>query len=208
MKKIVVILCFLIFSFLIAAYGFCQGVNPTLRAEELEGFVGDILEVSVFYENPARIAGGEFVLIYDPSVVEPLEIKRGNLTKSLDGFLFLSNRNYSDSSIKVSWVGLKEISSAGTLSKISFLLIEKGNTELVISEPMLTDKKGFRVNPVAVNGSIAVFPESFREGNESQRPIPGNFSRVVFMLAAAAMGGAFFWKHRRGRLPAGKERKF
>jgi hypothetical protein len=206
MRKIPFLLCFLLVILLMAPNGLCNDVYPTIRTEELEGYVGDILEVVVFFENPARISGGEFVLVYDPSVVEPREVKRGNLTKTVDGFLFLSNPNYSENSIKVSWVGLKEISSAGTLSVITFYLKEEGSTELVMAEPLLTDKEGARVNLATVNGSIAVLPESLGEGSRNNQE---SFSHnaAFGILVLAAMAGALFWKHRKGSMPANKERK-
>ena len=159
--------------------------------EENQGYVGDVLEVSVILDNPAEISAGEFVLTYDPSVIKPREIQRGSLTKVLYGFLFISNEEFTEDSIKVAWAGLREIASAGTLSVITFQLEGEGTSPLEIS-PLLTDKDGNKIDVDTVHGSIVVHPGSSRQVDPD---IPRDTARESFIaigLLLATMAGLYF----------------
>ncbi len=178
-----------------------EASSAVLRVEDIEGSVGHTLEVSVIIENPSGITAGEFVLAYDPEVVEPKDISRGDLNKVTDGYLFISNPEYSEDSIKLAWVGLKEANSDGTVSIITFLLKEEGQSELKILNPMLTDGEATEISIEVVNGSIATVSEGSGKGEAAAPGEEGPSSNILFwglpIIILAAMAGFFYFYKKR-----------
>ncbi len=92
------------------------------------------------------LSGGQFELVYDPELASVESIKRGNIIGS--GFTFITNRNYTQNSIKVTFVsGMGLITQDGDFCTITFLLKKDGAIAVLMQNLVLYDQD---VQPVTM----------------------------------------------------------
>ena len=135
----------LLLLFLISSPGLAlAATGASVTVSSAEGKAGDTVEITVSISGLSElvgvdgIAGGEFELVYDPSLSSVAEIKAGEL---LAGDLFVYNENYSENSLFVTWVSANELlSEDGTLCIITFTLKEAGTLAPVIRNLSVSDQ--------------------------------------------------------------------
>ncbi len=146
--------------FLLIPFNFVPPVaaqaSPTLELGKAEGSVGEEIVVSVQLKNSKEVAGGEFVLSYDPGMVEPKGVSGTGL---LEGALLMPNLDYTADSLKVVWADTKALKKTGEIIRIKFLLKKEGEAILELKEMVLATEVPEKIPDVAgVNGSIMIGP--------------------------------------------------
>lgn len=100
----------------------------------------DLVMVNVCIKDVSDVCTGGFNLIYDNSALEVTEVKAGEL---LSGTMVVINPEYDEDSIRVTWAGLDEISSEGSLLVATFkTLKETEKMEFVFEKVKFTDFNG------------------------------------------------------------------
>lgn len=100
----------------------------------------DLVTVDVRINEVSSVCTGGFNLIYDNSVLEVTDVKAGEL---LSGAMVVINPEYAENSIRVTWAGLDEISSEGSLLTATFnTLKETEKMEFVFEKVKFTDFNG------------------------------------------------------------------
>ena len=133
MKKIICcILCFFLLSCNIVAFA---ETLPTIRLV-CDNVVNseETFDVYVTVTENSNICGGRITIGYDKNNLEVLSATAENL---LDGASLQQNLAYTESSIRVSWAGLTDITSGGNLLKVTFkakTLYEDVSTAIFVQE--------------------------------------------------------------------------
>lgn len=144
--------------------------SPALELGKFEGSVGQEIVVSVKLKNSKEVAGGEFVLSYDPDMVEP---KGATGTELLEGVLFMPNLDYTGDSIKIVWADTKPLKSIGEIINIKFLLKKEGEAVLELKELLLATEVPKEIPGVAgVNGSILIGPSRGTDAGSAEKAAP------------------------------------
>lgn len=100
----------------------------------------DLVTVNVCIKDVSDVCTGGFNLIYDNSALEVTEAKAGEL---LSGTMVVINPEYAENAIRVTWAGLDEISSEGSLLVATFkTLKEIDKTEFAFEKVKFTDFNG------------------------------------------------------------------
>lgn len=100
----------------------------------------DLVTVNVCIKDVSGVCTGGFNLIYDNSALEVTEVKAGEL---LSGTMVVINPEYAENAIRVTWAGLDEISSEGSLLVATFkTLKETDKTEFAFEKVKFTDFNG------------------------------------------------------------------
>ncbi len=151
----------LIFSIILFSNFFVLKVSAEplaiVTVENVTGKVGEKVEVIVTAENVNGMVGGGLSLYYDPNIVNPTNVERGDLTEEV--MIFMPNLQAEDN-LRVVWVDLEPNSSeSGVLCTVSFELLQKGETQLTIYDlevGIVVDEEESYAKVNAINGSITV----------------------------------------------------
>ena len=158
MKKILFITVVLVLVFSFAA-GCEQEVEEEeglkLEASTEEGAADGQVVVEVNAENAAGTEGGQFILNFDPNLVEPVSADSGELVKDAENNLFMVNKEYDDGQLKFMWVtALADTADSGTVCEIAFDLFDQGTTALEFAD-IVVSPDDFAVAE-AVSGEISI----------------------------------------------------
>lgn len=105
-----------------------------LSASSEEGSEGDTVTVTISIENAAGSEGGQFELNFDPAVVEPVDIDKGEFVSSADNDQFNYNLEFDSDTLMVIWVTpAGDTSDSGTVCTIDFELVGEGESSLTFS---------------------------------------------------------------------------
>lgn len=144
--------------------------SPTLELGKFEGSVGQEIVVSVKLKNSKEVAGGEFVISYDPDMVEPREASG---TELLGRASLVYNLDYTADSLKVVWADAKSLKSTGEIVNIKFLLKKEGEGVLELKELLLATEEAKEIPGVAgVNGSIQIGPSRGTDAGSAEKAAP------------------------------------
>jgi len=126
-----------------------------IQVGSAEGKQGDILKVLIMISNAVKIAGFQFTLTFDPSVVEIVDAYKGNLIKD---FTFVRNINNQEGWVKVVASSATGVSGSGDIVVVEVKLIGKpgSSTSLKIKDLKLNDEAGKLVEASSQDGSIKV----------------------------------------------------
>ncbi len=169
-----------------------QNSDARVIVEEVSGYPGETVETAVLLENPSGMVGGELLISYDPGLIKPVGINRGELTGAIGGYIFLANEEYSPDSLKVAWAGLKGRSSDGTLAYITFELLAPGISPLIIEEIYLSDDNAVTISTDTAHGSITILA-----GEAQGKETPTRYIFVAIPVVVLLVLTLFFIYKRR-----------
>ncbi|MCR6692028.1 MAG: cohesin domain-containing protein [archaeon YNP-LCB-003-016] len=120
-----------------------------------EGKQGDILKVLITISNAVKIAGFQFTLTFDPSVVEIVDAYKGNLIKD---FIFVRNINNQEGWVKVAASSATGVSGSGDIVVVEVKLMGKpgSSTSLKIKDLKLNDEAGKLIEAASQDGLIKI----------------------------------------------------
>ncbi len=125
-----------------------------LSASSETGSEGDIVSVAIGIENAASTEGGQFELNFDPDVVAPEDISKGEFVSSAANDQFNYNLEFDGSTLMVIWVTpAGDTSDSGTVCTIDFEIVGDGESSLTFSEVVLAPE-GIDVAATHSSGSI------------------------------------------------------
>lgn len=130
--KALVICLVLLLLFSPAAFA-SEGVK--LSASNETGSEGDTVTVTISIENAAETEGGQFELIFNPEVVKPVTITKGEFVSNASNDQFNSNPEFDSNKLMVIWVtpeGVDDVDS-GPVCEIEFELVGEGESSLTFS---------------------------------------------------------------------------
>ena len=154
LKKIIILPVFAILILgiadsLIAAEGLI------LTVSEEEGLSDQQVDVTVMAENAAGIEGGQFILNFDPALVEPVSEEPGELIEEADSNLFMINKEFAEGQLKFMWVTPRaDTADSGEICTITFNLLKEGETALEMEDIVLSPDGAEAVS--AVPGRITI----------------------------------------------------
>ncbi len=148
-----------------------QEVKPAVVTFGIQQFTEDgTVEIPVIIENASHMAGGQFVLTYDPAIVNPVGITKGDLLSDmeimvddvLNATLVTADLQHSDSSLGVVWASGITVEEAGlgpngVLFTIEFEITGQGETSLEVSDLLVHDAYEDESEPIPstwVDGNI------------------------------------------------------
>jgi len=139
---------------------------PIVSIDNYEVVIGDIFSVDVWISNvdPALpVAGFEFDIDYDPTILTPLSIVDGGYLPSPLGippFVVESDLNPPDINFAMTTIGWGGGSGSGILATITFQGTNIGASPLDLNDVILAAPGGTPITPVTLNdGSVNVTPE-------------------------------------------------
>ena len=102
---------------------------------------GDNISVSIQVAGDTVFEGGNYTLVYDNSVLEPVSVGKGAL---LSGTTISYNLNYSSNSIRVSWAGVEPVTEKGEVTRVVFSAKDgySGNVSFELKDVKLYDENG------------------------------------------------------------------
>ncbi|WP_167879539.1 PGF-pre-PGF domain-containing protein [Methanococcoides sp. NM1] len=126
--------------------------------------VGDTFTISVFVSPDRPIAGMQFDLIFDRSLVNVRSVTEGDLLNQKGAFVFFDSGNIANSQGRVDSVyGLlidkTTVTSSGTFAIISLSSIDSGVCNFKLSNVVVSDSNGNAI-PINVVNSNVVIKES------------------------------------------------
>lgn len=145
----------LLFLLLFAHSAFAS-TDARLSAGNESGAVGETVTVSINMANGIGLEGGQFDLIYDPNVVNPISAARGGYVPDTSGNLFDYNLALERGRLRVLWVTAagSDIDS-GTVGTITFELLRAGESELAFRDWVIDAPPG-KMIATPVPGLITV----------------------------------------------------
>ena len=109
-----------------------------LAVSSAEGQAGDQVVVSVSAENAAGSEGGQFLLLFDPDIIQPVTLETGEMITDTNDSLHMSNLEYQDGELIFMWVTPEaDTVDSGIICDITFNLIKDGTTALNLDEVIL-----------------------------------------------------------------------
>lgn len=155
MKRI--LCCILIVMLLSCDFTAFASASPAVSIVCPDGVVSEeVFDVYVNISDNSNVGGGRITFGYDSSVLEILSVTAGEL---LNGATMLINTAYTDSTARVSWACVSNLTTGGNLLKISFkakTIYENANTAIYISNMKLTDADTNIISGTAINGELLV----------------------------------------------------
>ncbi len=113
-------------------------VELRLTLDEHVGSIEDEKVVTVFVENAGGLEGGQFVLIFDPNIVAPVEVAAGPVIADAADNLHMANLDYDTGKLNFMWITAHgDAAASGELCYISFSLLQEGETLLDFEEIIL-----------------------------------------------------------------------
>lgn len=165
-------------SLLLVFFAFSAAASsvPTVELDDVEGSILDEkIVVPVTIQDGLPMAGGEFVLTYDPDIVAPLALEKGEILEAMEvqvgsqdnPVLLMWNEDYTSDSIKVIWASGISVDEAGApadgvLFYIEFAPVDEGYTDLLLDDFLLSDadETGPQEIPATfIDGSITVIDD-------------------------------------------------
>jgi C1A family cysteine protease len=127
--------------------------------------IGDTFTVNIFVDPNTDVAGAQFNLSFDASVVTANNVTEGNLL-SQDGastfFLPGTINNTAGTIINVAGVITtpgQSVSSMGTFATIGFNATAEGTSTLDLSDVIVADKQGQLASITVTDGSVTIYPD-------------------------------------------------
>lgn len=151
--------------------GAAPGGGTALVVQGGSGKSGDNVSVTVSLQGVKNLSGveglsgGEFEIHYDPAAASIEKISKGSALGA--GFMFIENKNYSDSSAKVTLAAVSGlITEDGDLCKIAFTLKKTGSLEITLKEIAFYDQD---VRPLTA-GAVSSLPAEAPPGEDQDPP--------------------------------------
>ena len=140
--------------------------SATIELGKVEGFAGKEAIVPVYLKNSSGTAGGEFVLTFDPDIVEPVD---ASSTELLEEAILMPNLKYAADSLKIVWAAITPVKADGEIATIKFFLKKEGESALELKEPALSSAEPGDISVTGVNGSILSRPSEGANSGSSDK---------------------------------------
>lgn len=138
LKKILILPVLLILSIAIAG-NLIAAEGLILTISEEEGLSDQQVDVTVMAENASGIEGGQLILNFDPTLVEPVSEVPGELIEEADSSFFMINKEFAEGQLKFMWVAPRaDTADSGEICTITFDLLKEGETALEIEDIVLS----------------------------------------------------------------------
>lgn len=138
LKKILILPVLLILSLAIAG-NLIAAEGLILTISEEEGLSDQQVDVTVMAENASGIEGGQLILNFDPTLVEPVSEVPGELIEEADSSFFMINKEFAEGQLKFMWVTPRaDTADSGEICTITFDLLKEGETALEIEDIVLS----------------------------------------------------------------------
>lgn len=137
MKTVVVALAILMLT-LYSPSGLEASNGFSLAVSSAEGQPGEQVVITVSAENTAGAEGGQFLLLFDPEIVQPVSLETGEMITDASNSLYMSNLEYQDGELIFMWVTPEaDTDDSGIVCDITFNLLRDGVTILDLDEVIL-----------------------------------------------------------------------
>ncbi len=142
-----------------------QSVIPiVLTVSDEEGVVTFKQTVEITVKDADYMAGGQFILSYDDSIVKPVSVTPGSLLGDI-GATFIVNLEH-EQGIFIAWAGATQfVETEGIVCTIEFEVMAEGTTDLEISELYLFDEESEVIPSVSEDGHFTAFDVMFGDIN-------------------------------------------
>jgi len=156
-----------------------QTTNVTVSPSTQTVNVGSTFTVEVFVSPGTEIAGAQFDLSFDPSILEVINVGEGDLFSGAGvGTYFQVMRGINNQSGKIDDVvsvilGAAGVTSPGTMAVITFRAKSPGTSTLTLSDVMVGDRSGDPVEISLSDGSVTVVENPGGENHETGGESPG-----------------------------------
>ena len=138
LKKILILPVLLILSLAIAG-NLIAAEGLILTISEEEGLSDQQVDVTVMAENASGIEGGQLILNFDPTLVEPVSEVPGVLIEEADSSFFMINKEFAEGQLTFMWVAPRaDTADSGEICTITFDLLKEGETALEIEDIVLS----------------------------------------------------------------------
>ena len=138
---------------LIEVYG--GAVTTIVGIGSVEGRQGEVLKVPVTISDATGVAGFQLTITFEPSVVEVVAVRKGELTRD---FLVAENINNKEGWVKIAASSSKGISGSGEILALEVRVVGRpgSSTALKIEELKLNDEAGNLFNATSKDGFVKV----------------------------------------------------
>ena len=143
-----------------------RGGTISVTPSPVEVSVGSSFNVNVAVDSVADLFAFQFDVIFDPTLVQALDVTEGTFLGAGGVTLFIpgsiDNIGGSISFVADSLIGpVSGVSGSGVLASLSFQALTQGTSPLVLSSPILLDSQSFMIEAGTGNGvvNIAAVPE-------------------------------------------------
>ncbi|MDY6827487.1 MAG: cohesin domain-containing protein [Bacillota bacterium] len=166
---LVIVFCYLV---LFMYPGSAVAADLNLSVDEKESEPGEQVTLPVRIENASGTEGGQFILTYDPAVLDPVSLEAGDLVKNATGSLHMANLDYEPGKLMFMWVtAAGDAADAGILCTVTFSVLKAGQTEIAFRDVVIAPEGAVtvRTTPGGVSsGDVEVKPEGTDE-TENER---------------------------------------
>ena len=166
---LIIVLCYLV---LISYPGSAAAADLNLKADQKEAEPGEQVTLTVRIENASGTEGGQFILAFDPAVLDPVSLEAGNLVKEATGSLHMANLDYEPGKLMFMWVtAAGDAADTGVLCTVTFKMLKAGQTEIVFRDVVIAPEGAVtvRTTPGKVSGGDMEVDQEETDENESGR---------------------------------------
>ncbi len=154
-KTILVTLAMFISFLLVFSSAAFAAQEVKLSASSEAVYIDDEVIVTINIENAEGTEGGEFVLSYDPDLVEPTAIKEGSFIEDAQDDYFLANLDFDDDKLMAIWITpYGDTDDSGVVCTITFEALAEGESALTFSDIVFAPDEFEAAAPVS--GKITV----------------------------------------------------
>lgn len=164
---LIIVLCYL---GLLIYPGSAAAADLNLKADRKEAEPGEQVTVTVRIENASGTEGGQFILTFDPAVLEPVSLEAGNLVKEATGSLYMANLDYEPGKLMFMWVTpAGDSADAGVLCIITCKMLKAGQTEIAFRDVVIAPEGAVtvRTTPGRVSGGDMEVEQEETDENET-----------------------------------------
>ncbi len=118
------------------------------------------IDVSIDVANVTNLAGFQFVLVVDPSVLKPLSARKTAFLSTSGREIFCPEPTIEDAAIRYACVTLREtpagVDGSGTIATVSLQPAAKGTSDLVLKEVRLVHPDGTEIASTTADSRLSV----------------------------------------------------
>ncbi|MFO8191929.1 MAG: cohesin domain-containing protein [Bacillota bacterium] len=164
---LVIVFCYLV---LFMCPGFAAAADLNLSVDEKEAEPGEQVTLPVRIENASGTEGGQFILTYDPAVLDPVSLEAGDLVKDATGSLHMANLDYEPGKLMFMWVtAAGDAADTGILCTVTFTMLKAGQTEIAFRDVVIAPEGmvTVRTTPGGVSGGDTEVEQKETDETES-----------------------------------------
>jgi len=162
--------------------------------DDIEGAAGASIEIPVNIDNAQDVAGFQFTITYDPTILQAIDAKAGSLTQ---GWLITANKQVAGEIRVAGADGSLQGLSGGSGSLCILQMTVKPDaavssaSQLLFTESKLTDKEAKIIPVVATGGKVTVIQQGAKVATPVFSPASGTtFTDTLVVTITCATVGA------------------